>query len=782
MAKKLRVLILEDVSTDAQLVEQELRRRNVAFTSQVVATREAFTAALKGFAPDVILADYMLPQFNGMKALSLAKELSPDEPFIIVTGSINEQTAVECIKAGAADYVTKGHLGRLVPAVQGALEKKREREERKRAERALGRSEERFRKLFEESNDAIFIHTLDGWILDVNSRACQMVGYSPEQLRGMRIHSLHAEEAEEASSTALEETTQSRSTRFESAFKRADGTLIDVEVSARLVDQREGLVQAIVRDITERKRAEEALQESQERLSKAQRIARLGFWDWNITANELYWSDEIYRIFGLDPQEFGATYEEFVDCVHSDDRELVQEHLDAALQDGAEYGVDHRIVLPGGEVRHVHEQGEVDRDADGAPVRLVGTVIDITERKTLEEQLWQSQKLEAIGRLAGGVAHDLNNLLVVIDGYAQMILDALDPDSSLCKDAEHVIGASKRAADLTRQLLAFARRQPLAPSVLNINDLVENTLKMLRRIIGEDIQLKFIPDPDLGNVQADQGQIEQVLMNLAVNARDAMPKGGKLTIKTANAVRDEEYVRAYVSAQPGPHVMLSVSDTGSGMDQEVQRRIFEPFFTTKEVGKGTGLGLATVYGIVKQHGGNIWVYSEPGSGTTFKVYLPRVDAEAKSLPTRKPTQKRPGGTETILLVEDEQSVRDLAKRVLEQQGYQVLAAASAEQAEEVFAQHVDDIALVVTDVVMPDCGGVELCERLAERCRSLKVLYVSGYSETAFIPADLLGAGRGFLQKPFRAEDLAREVREVLDAPGYLQGAGEAVPHGAKRS
>ncbi len=654
MAKKLRILILEDVPTDAQLMEEELRRRNVAFTSKVVATRRAFVAALRDFAPDVILSDYMLPQFNGMKALSLAKELSPDEPFIIVTGSINEQTAVECIKAGAADYVTKDHLGRLVPAVQGALEKKREREERERAERALERSEERFRKLFEESNDAIFIHTLDGRILDVNSRACQMIGYSAEQLRTMRIQSLHAEDAQQASSTALEETDESRSARFECGFKRADGTRIDVEVSARLVDKEEGLVQAIVRDIT--------------------------------------------------------------------------------------------------------------------------------ERKTLEEQLWQSQKLEAIGRLAGGVAHDLNNLLVVMGGYAQMVLDALDPDSPLRKDTEHVIAASKRAADLTRQLLAFARRQPLAPIVLNINDLVENTSNMLQRIIGEHIALEFFPAPDLGNVRADVGQIEQVLMNLAVNARDAMRNGGRLTIKTANATLDEDYARAYVSVQPGPHVMLSVSDTGCGMDQEVQRKIFEPFFTTKAVGKGTGLGLATVYGVVKQHGGSIWVYSEPGKGTTFKVYLPRVDAEAEALRAATPALHSAGGTETILLVEDEESVRQLAERVLRQRGYDVLAAAGAGEAEDLFAQRADDIGLVLTDVVMPGRSGLVLYRRLAAYRPSLKVLYVSGYSETAFVPEEVFRSGSGFLQKPFTADELARKVREVLDAPEGLQGTAEAVPHGAKRS
>jgi len=389
---------------------------------------------------------------------------------------------------------------------------------------------------------------------------------------------------------------------------------------------------------------------------------------------------------------------------------------------------------------------------------------DVTERKQMEQQLRQSQKMEAIGQLAGGVAHDFNNILTGITGYTELVLDRLSEDSPIASDLNEVLALGDRASSLTRQLLAFGRRQRLERITVNINGLVENILKMLPRLIGEDIELRFIPGHDLGNVRADPGQVEQVLMNLAVNARDAMPDGGALTIETANVELDETEAAALDGGKPGPYVLLSVADTGCGMDEATLGRAFEPFFTTKEVGKGTGLGLSTVLGIVKQHGGNIGVQSTPGEGARFEIYLPRVGdgvgARRTELPGRRPRK----GRETILVVEDEGSVREVATRYLRAQGYTVLAAASPQEAEQLFAQHRDEVALLLADVVLPGRNGRELYERLAESRPSLEVLYMSGYAGDAIAHRGVVAPDTTFVQKPFTQEKLARQVGEVLDA------------------
>ena len=387
----------------------------------------------------------------------------------------------------------------------------------------------------------------------------------------------------------------------------------------------------------------------------------------------------------------------------------------------------------------------------------------IEQERAKEEQLRQSQKMEAVGRLAGGVAHDFNNLLTAITGYSDLTLRRLEENNPLRRNIEEIRKAADRAANLTRQLLAFSRKQVLQPKVLNLNDVVSDMDKMLRRLIGEDIDLLCIPEPGLGCTKADPGQIEQVIMNLVVNSRDAMPRGGKLTIETQNVCLDDVYASEHVSIQPGAYVMLIISDTGCGMDSETQARIFEPFFTTKEQGKGTGLGLSTVYGIVKQSGGYIWVYSEVGRGTTFKIYLPRVDGEVQHEIAHKLLAPLPQGTETVLLVEDESMVRRMARQVLELNGYHMLEASGAQEAIEICGQYDMTIHLLLTDVVMPQMGGKELSDKIRTLRPQIKVLFMSGYTNDAIVHHGVLDRNVAFLQKPFVPSALAHKVREVLD-------------------
>ncbi len=427
------------------------------------------------------------------------------------------------------------------------------------------------------------------------------------------------------------------------------------------------------------------------------------------------------------------------------------------------------------------KDGATDYVLKQRPSRLVAAVRralnearERAERKRTEEelrkteaQLRQAQKLEGIGQLAGGIAHDFNNLLTVINGYSELMLQTLPPSHPVRAHVEQIREAGKRAASLTQQILAFSRRQTLAPVIFNLNDAVTNMEKLLRRLIGEHIALVTSPDPALGYVKADQGQIEQVVMNLAVNARDAMPNGGTLTIETRNVELDESFTRSHLSIQPGPHVKLSVRDTGCGMDAATQARIFEPFFTTKEPGEGTGLGLATVYGIVKQSGGTVWVESETGRGSTFSVYLPRVPGETSSESVWQAglSLDLPKGSETILLVEDDDRVRGLIRQILRKQGYVVLDARQGSKALEVSEKFTKPIHLLLTDLVMPGMNGRELADRLSSMHPGLKVLYISGYAHNVLGQRGALSPGIAFLTKPFTPDSLVRKVREVLDTP-----------------
>jgi PAS domain S-box-containing protein len=511
----------------------------------------------------------------------------------------------------------------------------------------------------------------------------------------------------------------------------------------------------------------EELRKSEASLGRAQSIASLGSWEADILlpdrgGGERYrWSDEVYRIFGVDRQTFIPTRQAFLAAIHPDDREMVAAAMEMTRAECKPYKLEHRIVRPGGEVRYVREHADCVADESGRLMKLIGTVQDITDYRLLEQQFFQAQKLESLGRLAGGVAHDFNNLITVISGFGDLALAGLQKTDPLYESLSEIRKAGDRAASLTQQLLAFSRKQLLQPVPLNINTVILEAEKLLRRLIGEDIDLRLQLNPSCGTVLADPGQIHQVIMNLVVNARDAMPRGGSVLIESDNVELDEGYTENRPQMRPGSYVLLAVSDTGVGMDDEVKSHLFDPFFTTKSRGTGTGLGLSTVYGIVKQTGGWIWVYSEIGKGSTFKIYLPRVRSSIVS--TRQaPERVALTGTETVLVLEDQAEVRKLAVAMLRTYRYTVLQAATPEEALSIMAQSAESIDVVVTDVVMPGLSGPDFVEKIKAARPDIAVVFMSGYTEDASLLRGIISGYAVYLPKPFTAEQLAAKVREAL--------------------
>ena len=505
------------------------------------------------------------------------------------------------------------------------------------------------------------------------------------------------------------------------------------------------------------------LQLSTRRLAEAQRVARLGYWEIDSATGDVYWSDEMYRIAGLDVGTRPVPTDQFIAAVHPDDRQRMADVAARAVESLAEVSEQYRITPPGGPTRMVQSIGRVVVSETGER-RLVGTVQDITDRVNLERQLRRVQKMEALGQLAGGVAHDFNNMLTVIESYSAMLLSDRLVDDDARGDVEEILGAARRAASLTRQLLAFSRQQVMQPRVLNINDAIDDVERMLRRLIDANIEFRTKLAPGLHTVKADPTQIEQVLMNLVVNARDAMPDGGTITIETANVVLDASFAQRSPAPKPGPYVMLAVSDTGTGIPTHVIDRIFEPFFTTKDVGRGTGLGLATVQGIVEQSGGHIWVYSEPHQGTTFKVYLPRAEETEPVISPTPSMQMSPIGRETILLVEDDVAVRSVTVSVLKRAGHAVIETSNGLEALRIAEANKPEITLVISDMVMPGMGGRALAAELARRRPNVPVLLMSGYTRDSISGNSELGEKGTFIEKPFTPEKLMKKVSDVLEA------------------
>jgi PAS domain S-box-containing protein len=630
--------------------------------------------------------------------------------------------------------------------------------------RGLRLAEQRYRLLFDTNPQPMWIYdqTTLGF-LAVNHAAVRRYGYTPEEFRGMTLRDIRPPEDLDR----LLEAVRLPATDLHSAgpwrHRRRDGTILIVEIIEHPItfDGRLAAL-AMPRDITEQQASESALQQSRERLQLVLDAANEGLWDWNVTSGEGYFGPRFCKILGYEPDELASDHESWRKLVHPADLEpLAAKRAEQIRQNAGAFVIEYRMRKKSGEYIWVESRGKVIASAaDGTPARIVGMITDINERKLAEGEFQQAQRLETVGRLAGGVAHDFNNLLTVINGYSEMALAGIESNSRLYEDVKEIRAAGERAAGLTQQLLAFSRKQLLQPTVININYTVSEVDKMLRRLIGEQITLTTRLAADLGNIRADAGQLQQIIVNLAVNSRDAMPRGGTLTIETANVTFEENQRVLHPEVRPGPHVLLAISDNGAGMPPRVREHIFEPFFTTKAKGAGTGLGLSIVHGIVKQSGGWILVYSETGVGSTFKVYFPRVDQSVTIA-----GQIHTGnlyGTETILVVEDQIEVRNFVETALRSYGYTVHTCVDGSDALRFAAQFEGPIHMLVTDVIMPGMNGVALAGLLTERRPGLRILLMSGYTDNAIPGSATIDDEISYLQKPFSPSQLAAKVREVL--------------------
>jgi PAS domain S-box-containing protein len=766
------------------------------FTSSRKALEE-----LKEHDFDLLLSDLMMPEMDGVTLLEAALEVDPSLVAIIMTGQGTVQTAVEAMKLGAFDYLLKPFkLNALLPVMSRAMQMRRVKLENLQLRETVAMSE-----LIQAVGVTLDPETILQKVADAARQQCRadevsimlptedenelcvrvVQGEGTGDILGERV----SIEKGVAGWVARHRTTLTLTGKVDDprfapvnprdaihsavsmpmmVGNKLVGVLNVSSTNSRrpiTVGQTKAL--AILANVAapalESARLYREVQEAERRYRSIFENAVEGMFQTTPSGQIISANPAMARILGYQsPGELMASVTDLGTQVYVDPKVRAQ-FLAEIERRGLVQGFEAQMYRKDRSKICASIGGQAIRDSSGRIVQYEGRIEDVTERKQLEEQLVQSQKMEAIGTLAGGIAHDFNNLLTAIIGYSQLAASRLKEGDPMLKEIGEISKAGGRAAELTSQLLAFSRKQVLQLKVVNLNSIVENICKMIGRVIGEDIELISSLDPELGEIKADPGQMEQVIMNLAVNARDAMPQGGKLIIETGDIFLDDAYARLHLRVRPGPYVMMAVSDTGCGMDAETRSHIFDPFFTTKEPGKGTGLGLSTVYGIVKQSGGDIWVYSEPGRGTTFKLYLPRAQEKVEPL-YRELHQVRSTGTETVLLVEDELQVRKLAAVVLRERGYEVLEASHGDEALRIAQQHPGRIHLLLTDVVMPQMSGKALSEQIKQTRLDIKVLFASGYTDDAVVLHGGLEADTEFIQKPFTPNTLANKVREVLDA------------------
>jgi two-component system, cell cycle sensor histidine kinase and response regulator CckA len=755
----LQILLVDDDEDDRALTSDLVSQIRLPRRAELewASSYEAGLEALGRKASDVCLLDYRLGARDGLDLLSEARSRGCICPIVILTGQGADGTDTRAMNLGADDYLVKGDLS--VPLLERSI---RYAVVRARHVGELRASEARYRRLFEAAKDGILILAADtGRIVDVNPFMTELTGYARQDFLGKHLWEIGPFKDTAASKDSFAELQARDFVRYDDLpLKTTDGRTVDVEFVSNVyrVDDAK-VIQCNIRDITARKRIEDQLR-MRDRAIQAVSQGILITDPLGTDHPIIYASPGVTRLTGYDAAEILGRNCRFLQGKDTDPasvavlRDAIREERSCAVE-----LVNYR--KDGGAFWNNVALSPV-RDAQGVLTNFVGVQTDVTARRQLEAQFLQAQKMEAVGRLAGGVAHDFNNLLSVVLCYAEMIASDLKAGDPMQADLEEIRTAALRATDLTRQLLAFSRQQVLETKVLNLNEVLGGMQKMLGRLLGADIEMTILPSLALGNVKVDPGQLEQIVMNLAVNARDAMPTGGQLTIETANVELDADYASAHLEVLPGSYVELAVSDAGTGMDKATLARIFEPFFTTKDKGKGTGLGLATVFGIVKQSGGHIFVYSEPAHGTTFRIYLPRVGAKADpaTFEPPAPETERLGGT--ILLVEDEDQLRSIARTILRRQGYVVLDAANGGEALLICERHGATIDLLLTDVVLPRMSGRELAARLAPLRPAMKVLYMSGYTDDAILQHGIIDSGVAFLQKPITPTSLTRRVREVL--------------------
>jgi two-component system cell cycle sensor histidine kinase/response regulator CckA len=653
----------------------------------------------------------------------------------------------------------RDHPGRTV----GVSAVGRDITSQRQAEQALSRSQEQYRLLFERSPIPMWVldrRTLA--FLELNEAAIRLYGFSREEFLARTVLDIQVEKEVPDLLGSLEQRSKGPHDAQIWRHRKKDGSVIDVEINCHNVNLWGIEAELVVaQDVTTRRKNEIKLVQSEERFSKSFRCCPMPVTiSTKAEGRYIDVNEGFVKMLGYESQEvIGRTAHELGIWLVPEQRTALVERL---TQSGRINGLDCQFRAKSGEIRDTQVFAELVTLSDTSCI--LGITVDVTEAKQLQEQYLQAQKMEAVGRLAGGVAHDFNNMLGVIMGYCDMSSELLDGESRVLKSVHQIRKAAERAADLTRQLLAFSRNEALRASVLNLNAVVNNVSKMLLRMVGEDIALKFVPGVALGTVSADLRQVEQILMNLAVNSRDAMPNGGTILIATSNVELDESYSRWRPEVTPGSYVMLSVSDTGCGMDTKTMARVFDPFFTTKGPGEGTGLGLSMVHGTMKQSGGHVCVESEPGRGTTFNLYFPRINQPAVSLIPPTSNAMPSGGSETILAVEDDDALRELTVGLLESEGYKVLAATDGPSAIKIAQQYPGNIDLVLTDVIMPSMDGGTLVAKLKQSRRDLRGTYMSGYADNLIANCGVPDSTNALLRKPFSKQSLLKHVRNMLDA------------------